>query len=238
MQLTFLKIIQRILSATDSQSVTTASGSPESEQAGIIINRVYDEVLGRRDWPFLRKAGYSLVSNTPSVAWELELPSDCRRVEWIRYNQKNIKYLTPSDFIYNIEGRDTTASYVNSSYIYTDRDPSYWTSVDGLSIVFDGYDSDNATLLPAECYLQYIHNPTSELSGDSDVPALPTVFHNVLLDGALSLAFYELAQDTQKGRIYEDKYKRGLARMQVWAKKFDEESPNYRDKFDFGRTVI
>lgn len=238
MQLTFLKMVQRGLSALSSQSVSSAGDSVESEQVGVIVNRVYEEILARRDWPFLRKSGYSLVTNTPSIAWEVELPSDCRTVEYIRYNEKDVHWLSPEDFRKQLDYRDSTVSWVNSSLIYTDRDPTYYTSVDEESIVLDAYDSTYATILPSLFFIQYIRNPTSELTNDSDIPEIPTVFHNVLMDGVLTYVYYELLGDVGKGDRYFSKYTKGLARMNVWARKFENNQPNYLSKYTFGRSAL
>ena len=154
MILTLLKIVQRTLSAIDSINVSDVSASPEAEQIVLITNRIYSDILAHRRWPFLKVAGTSLVTNTPSVAWELDFPSNLMEMEFVKYDGDDVTYLTPEAFKNLIDSRDTTASYVNSSGIHTDRDPSYWTSIDGESMVFDAYDSDNATLLPSLCYIQ------------------------------------------------------------------------------------
>lgn len=238
MALTLLKMVQRCLSATDSQSVTDVSASPEAEQVVLIINRVYEEIINHRDWPFLRKVGTSLVTNTPGVAWELEMPSDMMNLELVRYNKKDLIHISPIDFNNKVDSRDTTTSFTNSSGIHTDRDPSYWTTIDEGSILFDGYDSTNATLLPSLCYVQYIREVTSELTANTDVPELPKVYHNVLLDGALALCFSELTQDSQKAQAYDRKYKVGTTRMNRWARKVKPDIPNYRSVYDFGRRAV
>lgn len=238
MELTLLQIVQRCLSAIDSHNVTGVDDSPDAEQVVLIVNRVYEEILSKRDWPFLRVAGTSLVTNTSGVPWELEFPANFWEKEYVRYNKKDVTYMSPSEFKYMIDGRDTTASYVNSSGIHTDRDPSYWTSFDEKSMVFDAYDSTNATLLPSLCYLQYIKYITSSLTANSDIPDLPLGFHSVLFDGVLAAVFNELAQDTTKFQMQERKYRTGLARMQRWARKLKEELPNYQKKHSFGRSRV
>lgn len=237
MKLTLLRIVQRALSAIDSQNVSDVSDNPESLQMVLIVNRVYEELLAKRDWPFLRKSGISLVSNTTGIAWELEFPTDMMNLEYIKYNKKDIKYVSPEYFKAVIDARDITDDDVNSSGILTNKDPQYWTSFDELSAVFDAYDSTYASLLPSLCYIQYMKEVTSELSSNNEIPILPARFHSVLMDGVLAIVFDELAQDSNKAQRKDIAYRKGLARMNRWARKIEEALPNYQDKYNFGRNA-
>lgn len=232
MKYTLLDFVQKTLSAIDSQNVSDVSASPESEQVVLIVNRVYEDMLSRRDWPFLRTVGVNLVTTGPEL-WELTLPSDTMTLEYLRYNKKDLIYKTPAEFKYDIDFRDTSKTEVNSDGIYTDRNPSYWTSYDDETITFDAYDSTFTGLLPALCYIQYIKD-IGELTDNSDIPELPTRFHNVMLNGVLAIAFDELAQDTTKSQRKEAEFKKGMSRMFRWARNFKESMPKTFD-YDFGR---
>lgn len=233
MKLTYLQIINIVLSALDSQSVETASGSVESEQVGLIVNRVYNEICSRRTWPWLREVGFSKVSLT-SKAWELDLPDTCMTLEYITYNKKELTYLTPKEMAYKLQGRTPNTTNINLLGIKYDSDPTYWTSYDDATITFDSYDGTYANLLPAKCYIQFIKETPNELSGNADIPIIHPRYHSVLLYGVLGYAFLELAQDTGKGDRYLAEYKRGVARMVRWARRI-EETETKLNQPDYGR---
>lgn len=234
MKLTYLDIINKILSSIDSQSVSSAGDSVESEQVGMIVNRIYNEICTLRDWPWLRVVGFNKVG-LGTNAWELDLPDNCMTLEYIMYNKKQLTYKTPEEMAYFLQvERTPNSTNINTSGIKYDDDPSYWTMYDDNTITFDAYDASNTTLLPSLCYIQYIKEVPNELSADTDVPILHVRYHSVLLNGAMAIAFNELAQDTAKYDRAWAEYKRGVARMVKWARKNDKSLAELNQP-DYGR---
>lgn len=236
MKLTLLRIVQRALSAIDSQNVSDVSDNPESLQVVHIVNRVYEELLAKRDWPFLRVSDINLVTTLDCDAWELAFPSNMMNLEYMKYNKKEVVYISPERFVDMLHSRDTTDSNVNSIGVITDKDPQYWTTIDETKMMFDSYDS-SGTLMPSLCHIQYMKEVTSELSSNSEIAILPARFHSVLMDGVLATVFDELAQDTNKAQRKDIAYRKGLARMNRWARKIEEALPNYQNKYNFGRNA-
>ena len=234
MKYTLLDLINKTLSAIDSQSVVTASGSPESEQVGLIVNRLYNEICSMRDWPWLRVVGTNLVS-AGTNAWQLDLPDNLLTLEYLTYKGKELKYLTPEEMHQIFMGRTASTTITNSEGVYIDRDPVYWTSYDDETLTFDAYDETYTNLLPSLTYVQYIKDIPSELSGDTDYPIIHPRYHSVLLQGILATAFNELAQDTAKYDRANDKYVKGIAKMQVWARKIEQTLPTFKVAGNYGR---
>lgn len=233
MKLTLLDIVQRTLSAMDSINVSSITDdSIEAEQVVLATNRIYEEILGRYTWKFLRTSG---PADSGSLAWELDLPQTLMSLEEIKYNKKIILYKTPEEFQWLVDHR-TVADPVNSSGIYTDRDPVYYTSFNDLTLRFDSYNLDDGiALVPASSNLIYYAYPDSDLNADTDIPQLPFRFHEVLLSGVLYIAFDEIKQDEVKSRKHEARYRSGLARMRRWASTIEDSKERSNDQTNYGR---
>jgi len=237
MKLTLLEIVQRALSAIDSINITTLSDdSIEAEQLVLITQRVYEEILSRHKWKFLRTEGTLDIGTN---AWEMEVPQYLISLERIKYNNEDVNYLDPEDFKDLIDSRiDEDNDDVNDSGIRLDSDPQYWTSYNTTTIVFDSYDSDTEShLTSSNSYIMYLERPSSNLENDSDIPELPFRFHHVLLYGVLAYAFEELKQDPTKGAIYRREYKAGLSRMLRWANNIEDGKSKYNSNVDYGRSA-
>lgn len=233
MAVTFLDIINKVLTAIDALPVSQIDDTVESEQVADIVRRAYDDLLTHRDWEFLRKEG--TLTPTYDKPNTMYLPDDCMNALLIKYDKKEIKYLDPIEFRALIDLRNTASSNVNLDGIYTDRNPTYYTSFDGFIITFDAYNSnDSANLLESKSYVYYTREP-NELFGANDVPDMPKRMYNVLVDYAISLAMNELKNDTQNALLYERKYKTALSRMIRWAKRLNQDTDRYDLAVDYGR---
>lgn len=226
----FLDMVNKVLSAIDSQSVSSIDDSDESEQVASIIQRCYDEILYKRNWPFLQTEGRLIP--TYRLPNEMRTPNDCLSLIRVKYNKKYIKYISPEAFRNLVDSR-TPNEIVNEDGIYTDRDPLYYTSYDDENLIFDAYNKEYDTLLENKSYCLYSRIP-KEINGDEDTFDLPIRFQPALLNYAISVAMEELKQDTNAAQRYEAKFRADLANMLKWSKKVLENETKYNSAINYG----
>jgi hypothetical protein len=116
--------------------------------------------------------------------------------------KSTMKYKTPEEFMKLLDGRDNTAPNVLrviddsdiGMNIFTDQAPTYYTSFDNHTIIFDSYDIAVDTTLQnskTQCYgSEY---PLWEMS-NTFVPNLPTDSFSYLLNEAKSAASLRFRQ--------------------------------------------
>lgn len=228
---TKLKIVQKMLSATDLENVTAIGDTVESEQAAELVDTVYIDILKDYDWPFLYTISTLNVSANPN---EMTIPDDKFQINWIRYNKNDITYIEPKDMIILLDSRDQTLATVDSRGCYIDRDPTYWTSYDDETITFDSY---NGNLVAAYCVCQFVRNPGT-LSSDDSVPDLPARFIPVLIAGCLAEAFLTLKGDDTIGQMYNKRFRLGMIDMKKWARKVASAKRTTESGQDYSRGLM
>jgi hypothetical protein len=227
-KLTRLQIVQKVLSAIDSDNVTATDETVESEQVLELLDTVYNKTLGTYPWPHL----FTLDNlETTSTAHKMRIPLDIQGVEWIRYNDSDPIYRTPFEMVELLASRDTTQSDVDSNGAKNAKDPSYWTSNDDEFIIFDSY---NGNLVSSLSKIYVVKEP-SIMTDDDDYPDLPSRFHPILVDGVIEEAFRTLVGDNQTAHIYARKFIQGKAQMKRWARILNFDNSTYNDKVDYGR---
>jgi len=252
----FLDMVNKVLSAIDSQSVSSIDDSDESEQVANIVQRAYDEILYMRNWAFLQTEGTLKPAYTEPN--HMVVPDDCLSLIRVKYKKKSIAYISPNDFRDLIDSRytasanvisdgiyteevtprvtyvDTASVNVNSNGIYTDRDPRFYTSFDDETLIFDSYDDNYANLLETFSYSLYSRMPL-EINSDQDEFDLPLRFQPILLGYSVSLAMEELKGDSQAAKRYDEKYRVGVSRMLKWSKTMYENEQRYDTKINYGK---
>lgn len=220
----YIDMVNKVLSAIDSQSVSSIDDSDEAEQVASIIQRAYYEILYSKNWSFLQTEGRLLpIADKPN---KMIMPKDCLSLIRVKYDKKNIKYISPNDFRDLIDLRSDSGNNVNEDGIYTDRNPQYYTSFDDEVLIFDAYDNKYTTLLESLSYCLYSRTP-KEINGDDDEFDLPLRFQPVLLNYSISIAMEELKQDSTAAQRYETRYRVGFAHMIKWSKHVYENEQRY-----------
>jgi hypothetical protein len=233
MKLSLLQMVQSVLAAMDSDNVNSISDTPESEQVAILVREAYFDLMSARQWPHLRVIdnlqGLSDVNNPT----KMEIPDNINKIYWIKYNKKDVHYLTPAEFRSMIVGRLPLAGVVDSNGYVINQDPLYWTSYDDRYIVFDGYLSTTDNTL---------NGSKSEFHGvkaagwthvDSFIPDLPDKWFPTLLAESKAQSFVNLKQ--QANAREERKSQRGKTelRNESWKNKLAEERSN--SAINYGR---
>lgn len=206
-----------VLSAIDSDDVSSISDTVESEQVGVLVDTIYDDLNGEFPWPHLRTEGVLEVTTTPHI---MRLPQSVLTINNIYYDQKPVSYVEPEEMTKMIFDRG----------VYIDKQPRYWTSYNDTDIVFDGYDG---SLVEAMTYTDVYRTPTPMVN-DNDYPDMPDRFHNIIFQGACADAMYSLKGDVTGFNIWRNRYKQNKAMMDRWAKRVNRQSSTGKN-VDFGR---
>lgn len=213
---TLLDYTQTILSAMDSETVNSYADTVESLQVASVIKTVYNDLQSRLDLP----EHYTLFELTASTSSSqpvlMTRPTDVLTIEWIQYDKvadgdtdpvfTDIPFLSLDEFLKRMNGLHVSDDGVDSfdltqgtdtiTFIYrSDRAPTYFTTFDDRTIIFDSYDSDVDTTLQKTKTRCYGKKDQVFTMSDSFVPFLDRDLSTLLLNEAKVLAFAELKQD-------------------------------------------
>lgn len=213
MKYTLLDIVQTVASSMDSGAVNSINDTEESLQIATVARTAYFDFIARAKLP-VHYTEFSLVAlGNPSQPVLMTLPSTIKEVTWLKYDVDPgtgpiWSLITPLDqatFINRMHeidpSEDNILSYTytqngdpQSFYCFNDRAPSYYTSLDDQTFVFDAYNAAlEATLQSSKtsCYGQkYI--PWSMT--DTFIPNMEEDQFPVYLNEVKSLAWMELRQ--------------------------------------------
>jgi hypothetical protein len=233
MKLTLLDMTQNILSALDSDPVSSIDETVEAVQVAEIIKESYFELISQRDWPFLFQLGQLQGLGDVLKPTTMRLGPEWNKLKWIKYNKKDVTYAHPDVFADIISNRVEQAGVINSAGFVINQDPVYWTSYDDTTIVFDGYNSAEDTTLQASKTTIYGTVQATWQQVDSFIPAIPEKFFPTLLAEAKSQAFVNLKQ--QANAREERKATRGRMAMRNEAWRNENGEVKYNRKVNYGR---
>jgi len=211
-KLTVIEMVQNILSAMNSDEVSSINDTVESYQVAEIVRSTYNELIARKNWPHTRKLIQLEASGDNDKPTHMGAPEVVKEIVEVNYNKKKItdtrekwepvKYLYPDEFLrmtngYNTDSADTEeiTDYSGVKFlIKTDKAPQYYTSFDDENFVFDSYDSDIDTTLQATKtqVVAYVF-PTFTFSDDF-TPDLPIEMFPAFLAECKSVCFAQIKQ--------------------------------------------
>lgn len=236
-KLTVLDIVQNTLSAMDSDEVNSISDTTESLQVANIVRRCFYDLASDLDLPeheTLFELDASLDEELPCVMY---IPEHVKRVDWLKYNIKNdedtysnyrtIKYMGLVQFqemmnAFKNEASDILEMEVPSNsetfefICRTNLPPTYYTSVNDTTLIFDSYDlTADTTLQKSKTMCKGVILPSFTLS-DSFIPNLSTQQFSLLSNAVVERAFVELKQaenvnasrETRRQRVINQYQKR------------------------------
>lgn len=227
------ELVDDILSSMDSDPVTLYDDTVESRQVAQILLSTYYHLIDGKDWPNLYSM-FTLTETSASTPCTMTIPSTTMDIKWIKYNVRTssdtkdkyqaIQFLEPESFMTVLDARDSSASNIDQKTIssikynfFNDHAPTYCTSIDETTIIFDSYDVAVETYLKTaktQCYGKTY--PTVTLS-DGMYFNLPPDAFSLLLEEAKSTAWVELKQTqnvkaeqraiTQRRRMSQEAWK-------------------------------
>lgn len=245
MKMTLLDIVQDILNDMDGDVVDSIDDTVESEQVAQIVKSTYYSIINNRNWPHTKQAITITQSGGTARPTYVTVNEDIKELLYINYNcAKNgetrklytkMKWLETDDFLRVTNNRNNDNSNVDviqdvsgiELLIYNDRAPTYFTSFDDETIIFDSYDitvdsTIQASKMQAEAYVipSWTHSNTF-------IPDLPSEAFTALLEEAKSRAMFKLKQTNDVKAEQESRRQQRWLSRKAFTVKGGVKYPNY-----------
>lgn len=241
-KMTLLEMVQNILSALDSDEVTSISDTVESLQVAEIIKETFYEQFNNIYVPeFNTMFPLTSVALLTSPNY-LKVPTNVSKIEWIRFkdfragNQyRMLTYVSPEEFMERQFGYTGGSSELTLTkdpvtnieyYVRNDGPPSCFTLMDDEYIAFDSYDLSHAAQMVGTDAVAYGSKVTEFVLDDNFVPPIDGNLFPLLLAEAKSVAFINLKQVSsskeeqrarrQRIRMQNDQFKARFAQYDYW----------------------
>jgi len=233
MKLTLLDMTQSILSAMDADDVSAIDETVESVQVADLIKEAYFDLMSQRDWPHLRTLSALEGLGDVSHPTKMRMAENMNKVFWIKYNKKDVRYLTPEEFTHIIDQRVPQTDIIDANGFGLVEDPGYWTSYDDEYVVFDSRNSvvDN-TLQQSKCKVYGTIAPGWQHT-NTFIPDLPEKFFPTLLAEAKAQAFVNLKQQANVREERKAQRGRVIMRNESWRNENGE--AKYNTRVNYGR---
>lgn len=207
-----LEIVQEILSDMTSDVINSIDDTDEAGQVALIVKSTYDAMIANRNWPHTARVvnltaySDSALPTHMSIAEEIkEMISvyyDRRKNGETRIRNEEIDWKDPDDFLRYVNKRDSDSTNVLTVVdpsgvnllILQNKAPTYYTSFDDDTLVFDSYDEAvDSTLQASKSTARAYVIPTFTVS-DTFTPDLPKEAFPALIEEAKSKAQSKLNQ--------------------------------------------
>lgn len=213
MRYTLIELVQRILESMDSDEVDSIEDTVEAMAVANIVKECYFNIIGKLDLPENADIFQLTGSGSSDQPCLMYLPADVLDLNRVKYNQNTVadpqwydlSFQTLDQYLDQMSSLDAdddnvgTMTVVQNGQTFTfkfrnDQLPSFYTSFNDNTLLFDSYDSAvNTTLVGQKtmCYGQM--EPTFTLE-DTYTPDLDPRQFDLLLNAAKAQAFVELKQ--------------------------------------------
>ena len=217
MKMTLLELTQEILSSMESDEVYSINDTVESYQVALLLRGVYYYLatdIGLLEHESIFNLDASGDATKPVL---MTVPNNVTRIDWVKYDKQDpavdngVVYLNTNfkpfdEFIEMQNGLQNVTADVSSMtqagdtgtaftfWYHTDRHPTWYTSFDNHTLIFDAYDSAIEITLQSSktmCYGQVW--PTFDLLDDF-IPDLDITQFALFRNRAKVRAFAELKQ--------------------------------------------
>ena len=213
MKMTLLEMVIKVLNASDGDEINSISDTIEALQTATDIQTVYYDIIGRKDWQFLRVLTTLDSVGDSDKPTHLLIPEHTSKIELLKYDKrqsvggrhlfKEVHYKYPDEFLMYVNGRDHTQPQydevidVNGAkfVIKNDSHPQYFTSFDDKYIVMDAYDSDIENTLQGTNTQTLIYKHPTWTVDDNFTPELPAEMFSMFLAECMS---FKIAKDNDQ----------------------------------------
>lgn len=243
--MTLLDIVQDIMNDLDTDEVNSIFDTVESQQVAQIVKSTYYAIISNRNWPHTKR-GISLEApGSTATPTHMKLADTVKELCFVNYNKANngetrrrydaVKWREPDDFLRYLNQRDSDQDNIDiiqdpsgiELLIRNDLAPSYYTSFDDSTLVFDSYDSSvNDTLVSTKVQANGYVIPSWSMV-DEFIPDLPDEAFTLLTEEAKSKASVKLRQvEDPKAEQEAGRQNRWLSRK-AWRVEGGIQYPNY-----------
>ena len=245
MKMTLLEITQDILNDMDGDEVNSIDDTFESAQVAQIIKSAYFALISNRNWPHTKQAINIDPSGDAALPTHMVLQQEIKELSFINYNKAKaletrklyqaVRWLEPDDFLRVTNRRNNDNTDIDiivdptgvELLIKNNLSPTYYTSFDDTTLVFDSYDNEvDTTLQSSKIQAQaYVIPEWSHV--DEFVPDLPAEAFTALLEESKSKAMLKLKQVSDiKAEQEANRQQRWLSRK-AWRAHGGIRYPNY-----------
>lgn len=248
-KMTLLEIVQDILNDMDSDNVSDIAETVESEQVASIVRRTYFNLMDELDLPHTAGLVKLTASGTTARPTHMSMPDNISKLLWVKYDvreavsdpiaYRTIKYMEPYDFITMLSSRDSTDTTNVQSVsdpsgvtllIGKVNAPSYWTSLDDETIIFDSYDSALDSTLQNSKTLCHAYLRPTWTHTNAAIPDLPENLFSLLVAEARASCFALLkGQPNPKAELTARRF-RIRSQRNRWRENGELHTPDYGRK--------
>ena len=237
-KMTVLEMTQAVLNSMGSDEVNSISDTPEATDVATTIRDVYFNIIHSKDWPHLRELIRPTSGGNPARPTHMTIEDNIQKLlnETMYYDYRDtvagdpewtlVKYLEIDDFLKHTMRRGDALSDTNVQsvtdpsgfvfYVYNDRAPKYFTSVDDETLIFDAFNSAvDSTLQTSKMQVVAYKEPVFTLS-DSFVPDLPSKVFPYLLAEVKSVCSIEIAQVANAKQEQTSRAYKGWMALEKW----------------------
>lgn len=255
-KMTLLDLVQDIINDLDGDEINSINDTIESSQVAQIVKSTYMALVSNRNWPHLKRLLQIVPSGSSLLPTHMSIQTPIKELSFINYDKARltdagrrifqpVKWLEQDDFLRVVNGRNNLEANV---FVVTDPQsqvplnirndipPTYYTSFDDNTLIFDSYDSlvDNtlqASKTQAYGYIMPEWSPT-----DTFIPDLPTEAFTLLLEESKSRASLKLRQQPDQKAEQESVRQNKWLSRKAWRvhggiiyPNYGRSGKNYRD---------
>ena len=254
MTMTLLEITQEVLNHMTGDSVNSIFDTEESEQVASIVVSTYRAMVSNTNWPFHRRLAELTASGNNLLPTHMTLPANVKRVITVKYNTavsgvtrkqyNEMEWVSPDDFLRKTNNRNSDVAETDviidpsgvELLIRNDTAPSFYTSFDDTTLVFDSHDSVIDTTLQSNKTQLMAYIITTLALTDGAVPDIPEDAFTGLVEESKSRAQNKLRQFNDVKSEQESQRQRRFISRQNWRTKGGIKYPNFGRK-SRGRVV-
>lgn len=215
MKMTLLALTQAVLSSIDGDEINSIDDTVESQQVVALIHRCYGNIAESADLPEQYTLFSLLASGDDAIPTVMTLPTDiAKNLQWVKYDKQtaddtdtdfqSVAFVSLEEFFNRMHSMkpsedDSLVTFDQvvggNTFSFTcmsDRGPSYYTTIDDSTLVFDAYDVAVDTTLQSSKTLCYGEAVLPWSAIDSYI--IPIDDHQLLLNETIAWAWAELKQ--------------------------------------------
>lgn len=209
---TLLQIVQIILNDLNGDAVNTISDTEESEEVAQHVASVYRNLVSHTEWPAHRRAVTLVPYSNNQYPTHMRVAEEYKRLCFINYNKakvdqdrkvyQSVTYLEPNHFLRKLNARDNTSENIDTIidpsgielFINNSSAPTYYTSFDDITLVFDSYDKQvDDTLQESKVQAQAYIIPNFIIE-DNFIPDIPAEAFAYLIEETISRCQFKMRQ--------------------------------------------